>query len=143
MDAAINRYRKKEVQFKLLSKAERIGDERTVNEIDLENGGKGSSYNIGMLDSVQVRAGRSEFEIVFMGINNKGDLDCLIFENRSLKKEKSFAMDETEKIRSGMLMDGRLFTLTIIRLPFHNGEEGKVARVEMKIEMTDRPAIIF
>ena len=77
-------------------------------------------------------------EIVFLGINSEGKLDCLVFENKMLREQKSFAVHEKEKIWSGMLIDGRLFAVTIERIPFYLAESGKIANVDLKIKYEEK-----
>jgi len=113
-------------------------------ELDLERANQKARFKgtVSQRDSIVIRAGRSPFRIVFIGIDELGRLDCLLLDN-GRSERRTLVAGDAQKVWGGMLMDGRLFTLTIERLPLYLQGEGKIGSVEIKSEINGRSQLLF
>jgi hypothetical protein len=140
LDATKRIKKRRTLESKIKAIADHLSSRRTSREIDLENGGVGFTGGVNILDSVVLKAGRSEFEIVFVGVSSENGLDCLIFENRLLREEKFFKPNEEEKIWGGMLMDGSTFEVKLKRLPSFSDDQA-IAQIDLAVKVSR--AIVF
>jgi hypothetical protein len=127
---------KQSAERRFLKMIKGIGAKRRTSVYDLGSGARHFTKGIRLYDSIVINADRSEFEIVFMGVDKSGRLDCRTFKNRAEEGRHFLRVDEEEKVWGGMLKSGHIFSIVIKRIELNQSDPSFIAKIDLHFKIS-------
>jgi len=121
-----------EAQIETIAACAGCEPKNVVAEMDIESGKRHQMLRtVRKGESIVARGGRGTFSLTFLRVEG-GRLVSVAFNNGRYEGEVSFAEGESAKVWCGTLMDGRLFTVTLRRLPSCHGCSETLGCIELQ-----------